>query len=183
MRDERASVLERLSTAMAAGGDADVVGALGMAQALAGATGAGGAPRDLASVASSRGEINAIGAHLTRLQAAASHLGYAQALASIRALVDRLNVARRWQLTEPQADRVAHNALLLHVSPACPACQGRRYELIPGTPHTSERHCQQCGGTGQRPYPRRNGEQVRAVLNVLGWIQGLMERAVTRRMA
>jgi hypothetical protein len=183
--DERASVLERLSSAMAGGGDPDVVAALGLAQAASGDIGARNA-RGLGLVAAGIGspaQISAIGAHLTRLQAAASQLSFAQAAASISALVDRLNDSRRWGLSEAQVERIAHNALLLHLNPVCPACEGRKFELIPGTPHVGERRCNFCHGTGQRPYPRRHGEKVQAVMSVLGWIQGLMEKAVARRIA
>lgn len=43
--------------------------------------------------------------------------------------------------------------ILWWLAPNCPACHGRRWEPIPGTPKLSNRSCQACHGTGQRSIP------------------------------
>ncbi|WP_341928809.1 hypothetical protein [Methyloversatilis discipulorum] len=35
--------------------------------------------------------------------------------------------------------------------PVCPACQGRRYQTVPGTPYLSDAACHPCRGTGVIP--------------------------------
>lgn len=185
MSSERASVLERMSAALSGRGDVEVMGALGAAQIAAGRMPAAQA-RQLAGVVDDgvggMALAVAVGRHLTALQVTASQLTYGQAKAALVELVTRLDKARRWALGERNVERVAEGSLLMHLQPSCPHCRGRRYELAPGTTHTSERICQPCGGTGQRPYPKRFRDEIAATLNVLGLIQGLAERAVAREM-
>lgn len=50
------------------------------------------------------------------------------------------------------ADQVAAG-ILWWLAPTCPACHGRRWEPIPGTPKLSNRSCQTCQGSGQRSIP------------------------------
>jgi hypothetical protein len=181
---ERASTLEQISSAMVDESSRDWVAALGMAQVARGDIRPheaklleGVVDRGLGSQAL----ITALGAHLTRLQTVANQLTYDKACESIAAVVRRLNAVRRWALDDRQIRRVAESALLLHLHPTCTSCHGRQYEAIPQTPHLSKIECPACRGTGLRPMPRRNAEEVAYVLNVLGLIQGLTERAVARK--
>lgn len=181
MSEERASVLERMTSAMGGGGDSEIVAALGMAQIAAGRL-PGGVSRALAGIvgqgAGAECLVASIGVGLTRLQASATQLTFDQARAGIISLVTRLNESRRWRLTDSAIVRVAEGSLLMHLHPTCTACHGRGH--VPGTPTEA---CASCGGTGQRPYPRRNADEVKSTLHVLGLIQGLTERAVARRIS
>lgn len=185
MNDERASVLERMTSALSGGSDMEVMGALGAAQVSPGRLPAAHA-RQLAGVVHNGvgglAIVSAIGKRLTALQAAASQLTYDQAKGALLDLVARLAKARRWALTQRQVERVAESSLLMHLHPICQCCHGRRYELIPGTPHTGQIVCPACAGTGQRPYPQRFRDEIAATLTVLGLIQGLTERAVAREL-
>lgn len=185
MIEERADVLERLTTALGGSGDMEVMRALGGAEITPGRLPSreleeifGVDRRSVGGIAAAA----AIGAQLTRLQSTVTQLSYDQARESISAIVRRLNERRRWSLTEEQVRRVAESALLMHLHPTCTHCHGRREETVPDAPHTSGEPCGHCGGTGQRPYPRRNRDKVEAVLRVIGDIQAFMERAVARRL-
>jgi hypothetical protein len=51
------------------------------------------------------------------------------------------------------AHEIVSNVLSWMAAPICPACEGRGFESIPGTPHLSERACSECDGTGKKnPY-------------------------------
>lgn len=185
MNDDRASVLERMTTALAGSGDVAVMGALGAAQVSPGLIPAAAA-RALHGVVENgvggMAMLAAVGKRLTELQARTSQVTYDQARESLQGLVAALNRARRWRLTDRNVRRVAEGSLLMHLHPTCPHCRGRGYELVPGAPTVSERVCQPCGGNGQRPYPKRFREEIAATLSVLGLIQGLTERAVAKEM-
>lgn len=187
MIEERASVLERITSALAGSGDVEVMGALGAAQVTPGRL-TSSDKRQLGRIVEGADGIgglaliSAVGRHLTALQATTTQLTYDQAKRALMELVARLCKTRRWGLTERNVERVAEGSLLMHLHPTCQCCRGRRYELIPDTPHTSQIVCPSCEGTGQRPYPRRFREEISATLNVLGLIQGLTERAVAREL-
>lgn len=55
---------------------------------------------------------------------------------------------REQKLTEREQHDLAEHILRRWVAPTCPACSGRRYETIIGTPHMSDRPCQRCRGAG-----------------------------------
>lgn len=185
MSTERASILERMTSAMAGSGDIEVMGALGAAQVASGRLNAGDA-RQLAGVFGNgiggMALVATVGRSLTALQARTVQGTYDTAKEAMTALVQRLNVKRRWRLNERNEERVAESALLMHLHPSCPHCHGRRYELLPGTSTVGNRICRPCGGTGQRPYPKRFQEEVAATMNVLGLVQGLAERAVAKEL-
>lgn len=183
MMEER-TVLEKIASAVVGPNGGNILGALGMAQIED-----DDLPRDLvramggaATKADTRGTINAIGSHLTRLQAIGNQLTYDQARESIAGLVGRLNKTRSWRLSKKRVNQVAESALLMHLKPSCQVCNGRKYEPVPGSPLTSGRACRGCHGTGKRAYPTVYREEVTHTLNVIGLIQGLTERAVARRL-
>jgi hypothetical protein len=179
---EPTSVLEHVASAMNGRDSRDWLGALAMAQVQPGAV-----PPELRKALGGvvpntrQREISSLGAQLTRLQTEGTQLTYNQARESIAGLVRRLNQVRRWKLSDKHIARVAESSLLLHLHPTCRCCHGRKYEVIEATPSLSKIECPACHGTGNQPMPRRNGSEVAAVLNVLGLIQGLTERAVQRR--
>jgi hypothetical protein len=181
--EDRATILERMTKALAGSGDMEVMRALGGAEAAPGRLPAATVRQLRGVVDQGLGGASAIaelGAKLTQLQAVTNQNSYDQARGALAALVARLNSVRRWRLNERNEERVAEAALLMHLQPACPTCRGRRYLAVEGQ---AAYICQPCGGSGQRPYPRRFKEEISATLNVLGLIQGLAERAVARRMA
>jgi hypothetical protein len=185
MRDQ-ASILEHVASAMNGSDNSDWLGALAMAQAAPGAIRASDS-RLLQGVvvggARGAAAIVGLGASITRLQTTTSRLTVTQARDSIAALVRKLNEVRRWRLSDKHVERVAESTLLLHLHPTCPYCNGQKHELIADTPvQDVKRPCARCAGTGNRPMPRRNPAEVAYVLNVLGIIQGLTERAVEKRM-
>lgn len=185
MSEERASVLERMTSAIAGSGDVEVMGALGAAQVAAGRLSSAEAHQLQGVVDNGVGGmalVATVGRGLTALQARTTQISYDQARACLKALVSRLNKARRWGLNERNEERVAEGSLLMHLQPTCQHCRGRRYELVPGTSTVGDRMCRPCGGTGQRPYPKRFREQIAATLNVMSLIQGIAERAVAREM-
>lgn len=50
-----------------------------------------------------------------------------------------------------EAERIAKSALLWYCYGNCKTCEGRKYDRIPGTPHTSANLCKTCDGTGKPP--------------------------------
>jgi hypothetical protein len=59
--------------------------------------------------------------------------------------------AERWGIERPAA--VAAAVLSWWIAHVCGSCQGRRFELITGTPALSARPCRACHGTGEQPIP------------------------------
>lgn len=49
---------------------------------------------------------------------------------------------------EREQHELAERILRAWLLPVCPACQGRRYQTIPGTPYLSDSACQPCRCTG-----------------------------------
>lgn len=184
MITERASALEHISSAVTGEGERDWVGALAMAQLAPGRIGAAEA-RALRGVVDpgvgSQAAVTALGIHLARLQQAGDQITYDQACRAMAGMVLRLNVARRWGLTKRQAERVAEAALLLHLHPKCGHCRGRQFEPIPDTPSLSKIECPACGGTGNRPIPKKNHDEIASTLHVLQLILGMTEQAAARR--
>lgn len=50
-----------------------------------------------------------------------------------------------------EAQRLATSAVLWYCYGNCKACEGRKYDRIPGTPHTSGNRCKTCEGSGKPP--------------------------------
>jgi hypothetical protein len=92
----------------------------------------------------------------------------------------RLNDKRNWRLSAANIQKVADAALLHHVHPTCPDCEGRRFEPIPGTPHLSATPCKRCGGTGIRPIQRKHNDFIRDVLERLRQIDAVTTGAVRK---
>jgi hypothetical protein len=73
-------------------------------------------------------------------------------VAGLGKLVRKRADLERWRLRRSSD---THQAVLfaLHwwLLATCPACKGRQYEAIPGTPTLSDRQCRVCHGQGKRP--------------------------------
>lgn len=64
--------------------------------------------------------------------------------------VEKQAKLQRWRLRRHHdAQRVVAVVLRWWLADVCPACEGRRFEVVSGTPMLSDRHCHACGGTGK----------------------------------
>jgi len=62
---------------------------------------------------------------------------------------ERRKNIRTWPgISLANARVIARTVLSCWLRPACPACSGRGYTLIPGTPTLSDTACEYCGGNG-----------------------------------
>ncbi|WOB06524.1 hypothetical protein [Piscinibacter gummiphilus] len=95
-------------------------------------------------------------------------------------LTKRLNAERNWRLSGPSCQAVGELALAHHIFPVCPACDGRKFQLVPGTPHLSATPCQPCGGTGERRIQRKHHNHIRDVIEMLSQIDGSTVGTVKR---
>lgn len=154
MADPRPSVIERLSVAMASDdltmdklrrGDADYLAALG------------------ATTIGRPAGANA----LIRLALTGDKGSAAEVLRYARLVAARLSERRGWALKLREIEHVARKAIEYHQAPSCPLCNGRGYKSIPGAPSLSEKPCERCHGSGQRPLPLRHGRQIAEVLHVM----------------
>ena len=167
MNAERPSALERLSTAISTSDltvdadhrtDADYVLALGIAGA----------------------RYSAVASPMMHLHLSGTRTNLKAAYTSVLALVRRLNSKRNWRLHAHALSTVALQALAHHVSPTCPHCQGRRFELQEASPVLSTKVCKHCHGTGRRPIQKKYREQIAHVIAALEQIDSVTERAVAR---
>ncbi len=164
---DRPSALERLSTAVTSSdltldanhrGDLDYVTALGIASL----------------------RHSAAASPLMRLHLSSSPATLKTAYKSVLALVKRMNAKKNWRLAGHSMHVVALQALSHHVSPACPVCQGRKFELQDGAPVLSTKMCKACHGTGRRPVQKKHREAITEVIAALEVIDSVTERAVAR---
>jgi DnaJ-class molecular chaperone len=59
---------------------------------------------------------------------------------------------------------VVHRVLVHMDSDVCPACFGRGYKVVPGTPMLSEEECVECKGAGRREI---QGEAEQALVDLI----------------
>lgn len=119
-------------------------------------------------------------AAMLRLQAGGDAGQVREARRAVLALVWKLNTKHNWRLSAVNIERVALAALTHHINPTCPACDGRRYELVPGTPHLSATPCARCAGTGIRPIQRKHHDCIRDTLERLRQIDAVTTGAVRK---
>lgn len=76
-------------------------------------------------------------------------------LGKLKTLAYAQTQINRWALEReiPEYPGQVAAAILWWLAPICPACHGRRWEPIAGTPKLSNRQCQTCNGNGQRSIP------------------------------
>lgn len=144
MNDERPGIAERVGKALArgdmrqysragrvlSGADIDTVGALGLV----------GIQECLADA-------------VFRLKYANDPRSYDGALAGVCRLARSLNTRQRWRYKRKRLHWMAKRVLDYWLNDACRLCTGVGYEVIPGSPHLSDRPCQQCHGTRKLAMP------------------------------
>ncbi len=76
-------------------------------------------------------------------------------LGKLKTLAYAKNQINMWAMEREIPDYPAKvsAAILWWLAPKCPACHGRCWEPIQGTPKLSNRQCRVCGGTGNRSIP------------------------------
>lgn len=102
---------------------------------------------------------------------------YRSALTETIRLVRKLNAANRWNMKPNAQNDLAKTSLDYFICPLCPACKGRKYTLIHGTPNLSPIICKHCGGTGiNKPKTKRVSavahEIERSVGRLIGSVKG-----------
>lgn len=166
MIDDRPSRLERLATAVATSNltldlerrtPVDHVIALGMAS-----------------------RTSSVTSDVLHLYMVGSPETWHAAKASVLSVVRDLNAKKRWGLDERSLDKVATDALLMHINPTCSHCKGRGYLVQPGTPSLSHKACPHCKGDGRRPLNKKLRTQIAATLSSLERIDSITEAAVSR---
>ena len=88
-----------------------------------------------------------------RLKNANDPRSYDGALAGVCRLARSLNTRQRWRYNRKRLAWMARSVLDYWLMDGCPACTGLGYEVIPGTPHLSDRPCQACHGSRKRAMP------------------------------
>lgn len=154
-------------------GDSDVLGAMGLAdKALTTGRAGDGTPVKPVPLA----------VPLERLFAGDNNATYD----IVRMLADmawRQARAEDVKMNHAQARDMAQACLAWHRHGRCPACEGRGYELIPGTKTLSDRECQDCCGShipaafrtpGKMPFERQFRPEWRTLAR---WLTAEMIRA------
>jgi hypothetical protein len=62
-------------------------------------------------------------------------------------------------------------AIARWINPVCPACAGRKYERIKGTPKLSSRMCGPCRGTGLSLIPDKDKD---LTLSLISWLKTII---------
>lgn len=113
-------------------GDADYVAALGMV-----------------------GIHERVATSLWRLVMTLDARSYPDALAQTMGVVRALDRRLLWRLSVERMREVAEQSLGWLLAPVCRVCEGRRYQLIAGTPKLSNVQCKACAGSGLAPCDSR----------------------------
>ena len=89
-----------------------------------------------------------------RLKYSNEAASYPQVLADVRHLARWLNAQRNWRLRRSRLDDMAKAVLDYWLLDTCPACKGRAWKVVPGSPYLSDAACPAClERPGKRPYP------------------------------
>lgn len=120
----------------------------------------------------------AVGMALLRLRDTMDASAWPFCIAAVSARVRIQCKAHDPRPTEREQHDLAERILSAWVSPICPACSGRRYQTIPGTPHMSDKVCHTCAGAGNLSidYGLRGAVRVIA-LDVKEWMDRNAHRA------
>lgn len=84
----------------------------------------------------------------------------------------------KWKVED--ADVVAFAVLRWWLSPLCNACQGRKFELVPGTGRLSSKLCKPCGATGKARIP--HGEAGRKLANFMDDCVGRARQSIANSL-
>lgn len=88
-----------------------------------------------------------------RLKYANDARSYDDALAGVFGMARSMDVRHRWRLKRESMQAMSKAVLDYWLNDACTLCTGVGYEVIPGTPHLSDRACQRCHGTRKSLMP------------------------------
>jgi hypothetical protein len=105
---------------------------------------------------------------------------YADTLRMVEMLVSHLAARRRWDCKPHHHRKIAKDALDFVLHPTCPHCEGRGYEVVPGSGRLSDRVCHSCGGAGRRPVSTR---RLAEVISELESSEDIITRGVVRRVS
>jgi hypothetical protein len=97
---------------------------------------------DVLKASGAAGQRHALGIALIRLT-------HNHDMSQLAYCVAALAAELRQRRDTEDAIMVAARVLLHLCDDRCRACQGRRFEVIEGTPHLSDRECFACAGTGR----------------------------------
>jgi len=116
-------------------------------------------------------QSNPEGLMLYRLKYANDHTEYKPALQRMYALAVGKAFRMRLIISHQELTDLAENTLRHWVAPVCPACLGRGYEVIPGTPTLSETECKHCHGQGRLSLKKI----VRGHIDLAEWLSQKMD--------
>jgi hypothetical protein len=125
-------------------GDADLIGALGMAQ-----------------------QHERVYGGAVRLLMSRKRTDLRRALQEATNLTVWMNARQNWRLASESCQAVAELAVRHYVDPTCGHCKGRGRDVPEGSPYLGANICKHCGGLGRRPIQKRWNHAIRAVLGVL----------------
>lgn len=130
-----------------------------------------------AGYAASRNTRGAQALALYRMRATGSRAGMARAIdwAAGWLLDRRLPWPNRKPVRVNEAREIATAVLQWWLDDVCRQCQGRRYELVPGTQVVSDNICHACAGTGRSPVQDRVRREHQ---DCAQWLAGECERAM-----
>jgi hypothetical protein len=107
---------------------------------------------------------------------------YQTALMETVKLVRRLNAVRSWNMQPRAQNALAKSALDYFICPVCPICQGRKYELIKGTPNLSPIGCKHCQGSGIKKPAKAMRDRILEIVSELECCIGVMVGGVRQRI-
>lgn len=98
----------------------------------------------------------------------------------LRMALEGLERLARLAKREISRERIA--AVLRHwIDDACPHCDGRGYEVVPGAPSLSDRPCGHCGGKGRVELPASEPAS-EWLLAEIRRLEGVTAAAIARRL-
>jgi hypothetical protein len=117
---------------------------------------------------------------LLRITMEGRQADYRSARQAVVEMTKRINDERCWRLSGPNCRLVGELALAHYIFPMCHHCEGRKFDLIPGTRSLSATPCQACHGTGERPIQRKHNNHIRDMIELLKQVDGATVAAVRR---
>jgi hypothetical protein len=101
-------------------------------------------------------------------------LGYSIALRKraeqMRGMAQASGLMRQWALVREFDPDLVPKVLYYWLNPVCPACDGRKFVVIPDTPALSSKQCHHCEGHGTWPKPLGSDR-------ALNWLKGCAGKA------
>jgi hypothetical protein len=88
-----------------------------------------------------------------RLKLAGDATQYDEAEQAVRSLASALNKRWNWRSPPGRVKAMSRTVLRYWLVDNCPACTGRKFQTLAGTPTLSTRVCRACGGSGKAPRP------------------------------